>query len=254
MPDPRVLPTVWQRVCLWVWHWPNVDESYLAKLYAAGARVIAVQLQDDGPLPRAKAAAWKALGFKLHGVVHPYAEDGKLWTPQATVDFAVQERSRLSLNGLRFNFEDEVEAADQGAGQWSADFCSIYRRRVPWVPSALDTYKGAAGMNLTAYRVAGFRLLVQTYDATGLWTDPVESVVAWTTARGWPKGHVRPTFGVFKFDGVRLEPSVAIASAKAAGTLGASLYYVDGAFDELETYLVPFVKNLIAVGAGSGSG
>lgn len=56
-------PTVYQRVHLFLWHalTSGVDDSYLVKLHGAGARVLNVHLQDDGPIPRERVDHWKAL-------------------------------------------------------------------------------------------------------------------------------------------------------------------------------------------------
>lgn len=256
--------TVYQRVHLWIWHslTGGVEDSYLAKLYDAGARVLCVQLQDDGPLPKSLIDRWKGLvkdtplygkHFTVHGVVRPSGEPlfepGDRWAPETVASWASAEKVRLGLHGMRFNFEDDVEGADLvDDGAWSRAFVKEWRRLRPTLPSVLDTYKGAAGMRLECYREAGFRLAVQTYDATGLWTDPPTSLVEWTKGRGWPKGYVRPVFQVAKFAGERLAISAAIADSKEAGMVGVSLYYVDGAFDVLDEYLVPFVKR--AIGAG----
>lgn len=258
------LPTIYQRIHLWLWHWKTggVDPSYLATLYEAGARVICVQLQDDGSLPREKVREWKGLvegsplfgkHFSVWGVVRPSGEPlyapGSPWTPETVATWAAAEKARLGLNGLRFNLEDEVELQDMtSGGLWSSDFVEDWRKLCPRCPSILDTYKGAAGMNLDAYRAAGFRLAIQTYDATGLWTDPVRDLVRWTGERGWPRSYVRPVFQVAPFAGERLPSERAILSARAAGTKGISLYYVDGAFDVLSEYLVPFCKEAISAG------
>lgn len=259
------MTTVWQRASLFLWHWRTggVDDSYLRKLWDAGARCIAVQLQDDGPIPRERVDAWRGRNvdgtliagvpqFKVHGVFHPFSsgdESRTTWAAEQAAEYAHAEKRRLRLDGIRCNFEDEVEAEDwRTAGEWSRRFCTEFRRRMPRLPAALDTYYGARGMNLDAYRAAGFRLVCQVYDGDGLWRDPPTSFVEWTAERGWPRGYVRPEFGVIKRDGVRIDLEMALDNAKRAGTLGVNLYYIDGAFDVLDEYLVPFVRRAIELG------
>lgn len=253
--------TVHQRIALWLWHWKSgpgwVRNPWeMNKLRADGARVLRVQLQDDGPVDLELVKMWKSIGFKVWGAIrpsgYPLAGPGATWDPLDAAFFAKEEKRRLALHGMDFNFEDDVRRADlETNGKWSDDFANAFRQWCPRLPCALDTYWGAAGggLNLGAYVTRGFRMNVQTYwGAEGLWDDPPTRIVQWCkgASPSIPKAIVKPILRVTANNaGERLYPKVAIADAKAAGTKGLALYYIDGA--ELE-YLRAFIRDAIADG------
>lgn len=256
-----VKPTQFQRVHLFLWDYQAAADPWLVKLYQAGSRVLNVHLQDSGEVPRSKVDGWKNIikqgeGFKVWGIVRPSGPPlhphGVVWSAQEVRDFAFAEKRRLGLNGMRFNFEDDVEQLDfESEGRWSGEFTSGWRLDCPALPSILDTYFGSRGMNLDAYRRKDFRLSIQTYNEWTLWADPPQAAVTWAAARGWLKSRVKITLPVMKKDEQRMPADQMVEACMAARTVGACLYYVDGAFDVLDEYLVPLTRDLIAKGAAA---
>jgi hypothetical protein len=230
--------TIHQRVHGYLWHWKDGpgwvrDGAQIARLRQAGMRVLKVQLQDDGEIPTDQAKEWRDAGMKVWGMVGHV--DGR--DPIELAQWLKGERSRLFLAGLDCNYESDVLRMDtETHGQWSAIHAAECRRLMPTLPLHLDSYWGpmGAGINLGAYKANGFRFSVQT--AWGqppvLWADPPTNIVK----KGLgaqpviPKAIIKPIFFIVPGEGgANLDMNMAYADAKAAGTLGCGLYYIDGA-------------------------
>jgi len=256
-------PTIHQRVHLWLWHWRdgpgwcrNPGSSEWQALWDAGARVIRVHLQDDGPVPRELVDGWKARGWKVWGCIRPSGSplepSGNIWTPHETAAFARSEKVRLALQGMDFNFEREVRDADtESGGMWSREFVPYFRSLCPTLSCVLDTNFGdfAGGIN-NVYTTANFRFNVQTFwGVDGIWDDPTTNIVKWCAGAQpvIPKAIIKPIFRIVDNNqGEILDPEVAISNTVLAGTKGAVLYHLDGG--ELD-YTLNFVRRLIASGA-----
>jgi hypothetical protein len=251
--------TIHQRVHLWLWHWrdgpgwvrnPQSDE--LRALRVAGARVLRVQLQDDGPVPRELVDGWKAAGWKVWGAMRPSHAPlgGTVWDPTVAAAWAEREKYQLALHGLDFNFEREVRDADVASGgQWSRDFVERFRSLCPTLPCALDTYYGDFAGGINNVYTPGIRFNVQTYwGSEGIWDDPPTNIVKWCSGAQpvIPKAVIKPVFRVTRNNsGERLDMNVALDDAKIAGTKGMVLYTLDGG--DLD-FQIEFVKRAIAEG------
>ena len=93
-------PTIHQRVNGWLWSWATGpgwcrDGSEMAKLRSDGMRVLKVQLQDNGPIPRDQADEWRAAGMKCGRGGHVDGDD-----PTELARWLKGERNRLALAGL----------------------------------------------------------------------------------------------------------------------------------------------------------
>jgi hypothetical protein len=253
--------TIHQRSHLWLWHWRDgpgwvrdPQSAELRSLREAGARVIRVHLQDDGPVPRELVDGYKAAGWKVWGAMRPSHAPlgGSVWEPFPAAEWAAAEKRRLALDGLDMNFEDEVRRADNdSSGTWSEAFATRFRQLCPTLSCGLDTYYGSAGggLNLGAYVTRAFRMNVQTYwGSEGIWDDPTTRIVEWCKGAqpSIPKANVKPVFRVTANNsGQSLDQDRAIADSVRAGTKGAIFYYLDGA--EL-SYLREFIRKAIADG------
>src|SRR3990167_8383228 len=95
--------TIHQRVHLFLWNWDtgpgwcrNHEAAEWQALWDAGARVIRVQLQDNGPVPRWLVEGWKARGWRVWGAVGHV--DGR--DPIGLASWLRSEKVRLGLQGL----------------------------------------------------------------------------------------------------------------------------------------------------------
>lgn len=246
--------TIHQRVHLWLWHWRTggYDAPVLKLLREDGARVLRVQLQDDGPIPRERVDLWKSLGLRVWGAIRPsYDPLGPgTWTPRQTAEFARDEKRRLALDGMDFNFERDVMLADiETGGAWSAEFVSLFRSFCPTLPACLDTVFGDFAGGINNVYTPGMRMNVQTYwGPEGTWDDPPTNIVKWC-AGAQPviaKANIKPVVRVSpNTAGELVSRATVIADCKAAGTKGIVFYYVDGA--PLE-HLRAFIRESIASG------
>jgi len=217
----------------------------MAPLAAAGyARVElllnsrAAHLSDYAP--RSYVDKMKSLGLKVWGVVwaDSFAE------PEACYDYVLAERDRLQVSGFVINAEDGTEARDLAGEKWSRRFVSAYRTyaQTSKLALCLNTYIGCGGIDLRAWQDRGARLIVQTHHEGSTFEWSVEAYRSWAKQYGWTKpSMMKPQFGVYKgADGQFPDRSAQIASAKAAGTVGFSAYYAEGAFSE--NVLVPLLR------------
>ena len=235
--------TLYQKGCLWVNDYGSFPVEVAKPCYDAGWRVIVGQAQDHGPISAKRAAEWIKLGYLFGIAVRPSNEPlhSGTWTPYETADWTSNELSRLNAELLgegaqkmttlvHFNFEDDVETEDQWTnGQWSTDFTRQWRFRRPTRASVLNSYRGAEGMNLSAYAAREFRASWQTYDGNSLWADSPEAFVPRLVERGFKAPYVRPTFAVYEKDGQRPKIADEIAAAHAARCVGITAFYADGA-------------------------
>ena len=194
------MATIHQRVNGWLWNWQTGpgwvrDGAEMAKLRSDGMRVLKVQLQDNGPIPREQCDEWRAAGMKVWGAVGHV--DGR--DPRELAAWLRAERVRLALSGLDCNFEEDVRAMDgNSGGQWSSDFAFEARRLMPTLPLHIDTYYGSAaaspGINLGPYQKNGFRLTLQSYWGDGVYDDPPPRMVRVDSRcfASWPKALVKP--------------------------------------------------------------
>lgn len=252
-------PTIHQRLMLHVWHWSsgpgwvrNADD--MRHLFEDGAKVVKLQLQDDGPVPLWYVQMLRSVGFKTWGMVGHV--DGR--DPLELAAWLKAERVRLSLTGLDLNFEEDVRAMDAASGgQWSVKFCTEARRLMPTLPMHLDTYHGPAaaspGINLGAYKnIAGCRFSIQTFwgpPATNVWDDPPTNIVKWCAAANptIPRAIVKPILQMApRDDGTLPDYDVAIADWKASGCKGGSLYPIES-YPDFEG-LRALVRKIIAAG------
>ena len=242
--------TIHQRVSGWLWNWKTGpgwcrDGVEIRKLYTDGMRVLRVQLQDNGPIPREQADEWRAAGMKVWGAVGHV--DGR--DPKELAAWLKAERVRLALTGMDCNFEEDVRRMDaESGGQWSITFASEARRLMPTLPMQIDTYFGPAaampGINLGAYKANGFRPLIQSYWGNGIWDDPPTHMVEWLGAASpsWPPALIKPVHRVVPPDtgehaGQLPNWSVVFNDWRESGLKGGSYYYIDGADFELLRWL-----------------
>lgn len=252
--------TIHQRVHLWLWHWrdgpgwvrSNSDE--LRALRADGARVIRVQLQDDGDVPDTLVALYHSMGFKVWGAIRPSGAPleapGTVWYPEQTALFGKSERVRLGLNGIDWNFEREVRDQDTATnGWWSSTFKTRARQLMPTLPMVLDTVYGDFAGGINNVYTPDFRMNVQTYwGPEGTWDDPPTNIVKWCSTAQPPiaKANVKPVIRVSPNSaGELVGRDTVIQDCKAAGTKGIVFYYIDGApLDHLRA----FIRESIAAG------
>ncbi len=238
-------PTIHQRVAGFLWHWRDGpgwvrNGAEIAKLRASGMRVLRVQLQDDGPIPRALCDEWRAAGMKVWGAVRPSHAPlgGTIWDPIEAARWIRQERVRLALTGMDLNFEREVRDADNATGgQWSSTFWAEYRRLCPTLPTHLDTVYGDFAGGINNVYTPGARFSVQTYwGPEGLWDDPPTNIVRWCAGAqpAIPKAIIKPIFRVSPNNAGQLPDwNVVFDDTVKAGTKGCCFYYIDGADFEL---------------------
>ena len=190
-------PTIHQRVNGWLWSWATGpgwcrDGSEMAKLRSDGMRVLKVQLQDNGPIPRDQADEWRAAGMKVWGAVgHVDGDD-----PTELARWLKGERNRLALAGLDCNFESDVLNHDAASGgQWSVKFANegppthAYSADAP--EHLLWDSGGLAGDQLGRVRADVQRLSADPAKLTGntVWNDPPTRMVEWTSGASppWPR-------------------------------------------------------------------
>lgn len=242
--------TVHQRCAIWSSDYTAVSDEWLAELYAAGAGVYSVQLQDAGSIPRGKVGGWKAMGYRVFGAIRPSGaplhEPGRLWSPVETADWFASEKRRLALNGLQANFEDEVQQADLAGTGWSETFTARFRALCPTLPAQLVTYP-VEGLDHAPYIARGFRVSVETFSPTNLWEWSPAWIMDWCQRIGWAKGRIKVCVPVHMIDGGRASIEQTVAFWKAGAEIGGTLYPINQAMPPNE-YLVPLVKGLIAAG------
>ena len=213
----------------------------MRKLCLDGMKVLKVQLQDNGQIPREQADEWRAAGMKVWGAVGHV--DGR--NPLELASWLRAERVRLALAGLDCNFEEDVRRLDaDSGGQWSVQFATEARRLMPTLPLHLDTYYGSAaaspGINLGPYKAKGFRLTLQSYWGDGVWDDPPTRMVQWTgnASPPWPRAYVKPLHRVVANSAGKMPDwQVVFADHVASGLKGVGWYYIDGADFDLLRWL-----------------
>lgn len=234
---------------LWVNDYNAMPKEVAKPLFDAGYRIIVAQLQDHGDVSKERVSDWKEIGYKVGGAIRPsgepYYPSGQTWAPNLTATFARAEKVRLGLSLMHFNNEAEIKEAD-AEGPWSEDFCNSYRMRCPSLPSFLNTYRGAEGINHAPYIAKNFRLSVQTADANSVWAHPPTEFIKWATAIGWGRGYVRPTYAVTEVKGEWMDIDNAIPNHLASRCgKGLTAYYADGSKPE---YLTELVQKAIVAG------
>jgi hypothetical protein len=250
--------TIHQRLHGYLINWKTgpgwaTDRSEIAKLRQDGMRVLKVQLQDSGPIPIDQAKEWRDAGMKVWGMVghvNDWEDD-----PEGLAAWLKAERNRLSLTGMDYNFEDEVNGFDaRSEGKWSVRFCTKARFLMPTLPMHLDSYWGPMGdkINLGAYKAIGCRFSVQTFNgppATNVWDDPPTNIVR-KGAGAQPvigKSIIKPLLQTApRDDGTLPNYNVAIADWKASGCKGGGLYPIESYpdFDKLRV----LIREMIAQG------
>lgn len=243
------VPPLYAQPALWVNDYNAMPREVAGPLYGAGYRIIVVQLQDHGDVNPERVRDWRALGYKVGGAIRPsgepYYPSGQTWAPNLTATYASAEKSRLGLALMHFNFEAEIKAAD-AEGPWSSDFCAAWRARRPSLPSFLNTYRGAEGINHAPYIAKNFRLSVQTADANSVWAHPPTEFTKWAVAIGWKKGYVRPTYAVTEVNGQWMDIDNAIPNQLASQCgKGLTAYYADGSNPE-------YLKELVGKAQAAG--
>lgn len=235
--------TIFRKGALWVNDYSAFPIEVAGPLFGSNWRVIVCQAQDHGPIDEKRVRDWMNAGYLVGIAIRPSGEplERGTWEPKVVAQWTSDELRRLDsalerigargrMTLVHFNFEDDVETADQASnGAWSEAFCAEWRRLRPTRASVLNTYKGARGMNLEAYRLAKFRFAIQTYDGVSLWADPMTEALKWTGERSIAPQLVRPCSAVYELGGIRIDPSTHVSDADSAGTVGLTAYYADGA-------------------------
>ena len=242
-PDNTADGRIWQRAGVFVWQTADYNpEAFGAKLDGLKYGWAAVAIHD---LERNQANMDAGWADKLRGAAQGRVLVGG-WAyvaadPEADAAKYVALCKKWKLDFFIANAEAEYKSDTGGLYDRSERFVKAYRALAPNYPSALSSFgflgdysrmgsdedrKGMRVFDFAAWRDGGFRWMPQVYWHEFEDYEPYRAIQWAIEAKGWPKGWVHPTIGLYGARKHDVHEYVAKLKAATAryGTKGVSVY------------------------------